>query len=257
MIVINNLTLDLVKTPKILGVTFDTAYTFTPHCKNSATKAKGRVNIMKALSGTSWGQSKETLLITFQAIVRPVLEYAAPVWAPTIVDTNINRLQTVENSALRIAAGCHLMSPIEHLHSESMILPIRRHIRMHTVQMQPANHLKDYPGQRLLNAATPTRRQMKATLHSRYERYISALSEDSDDDIFVPTRSVSDDNYKSLLKQIHTNEVEDKIANFEDCNLERASPEYRQIRGKTAKNDKDDNIPAPLWLQRIPKLIST
>ena len=52
-IVINNLTLDLVKTPEILGVTFDTAYTFTAHCKNSAAKAKGRVNIMKALSGTS------------------------------------------------------------------------------------------------------------------------------------------------------------------------------------------------------------
>ena len=137
-------------------------------------------------------------------------------WAPTIADTNINRLQTVQNSALRIATGCHLMSPIEHLHSESMILPIRRHIRMRSVRMQLANHLTDHPGQRLLNAATPTRRQMKATIHSRYERYISALLEDSDDDgIFAPTRSVSDDNYKSLLKQIYTNEVEDTIANFE------------------------------------------
>ena len=98
-----------------------------------------------------------------------------------------------------------------------MILPIRRHIRMRSVQVQLANHLTVNPGQRLLNATTPTRRQMKATLHSRYERYISALLEDSDDDdIFGPTRSVSEDNYKSLLKQIHTNEVEVTIANFED-----------------------------------------
>ena len=95
---------------------------------------------------------------------------------------------------------------------------------------------------------------MKATLHSRYERYISALLEDSDDDdddIFRPTRSVSDDNYKNLLKQIHANEVEDTIANFEVSAILNAPVPNLTNQRKTAKNDEENTIPAPLWLQRI------
>ena len=56
--------------PKILGVTFDPSLTWNNYCKTSATKASKRTNALKALAGTSWGQEKETLLVSFKGFVR-------------------------------------------------------------------------------------------------------------------------------------------------------------------------------------------
>ena len=46
----------LERAPKLLGVVFDTMHTFSQHVKNTISKAKTKVNIMKALAGSSWGQ---------------------------------------------------------------------------------------------------------------------------------------------------------------------------------------------------------
>jgi len=67
------------------------------------------------LAGTSWGQQKKTLLLTYQALSRSVIDYAAPVWAPVVNDTTWRYLQTAQNEALRIATGCHKMSHADHL----------------------------------------------------------------------------------------------------------------------------------------------
>ena len=53
---------------KLLGVTFDTMYTFSKHAKLTADKAKSKVNLMKALAGSTWGQDQETLSMTYKAI---------------------------------------------------------------------------------------------------------------------------------------------------------------------------------------------
>ena len=89
------------KDPKLLGVYFSTMHTFSTHCKKTASKAKKKLNVLKALAGTDWGQDKETLLITYKATCKSVLEYGSPVWSPNISDTSWSRLQTVQNSALR------------------------------------------------------------------------------------------------------------------------------------------------------------
>ena len=198
---INGKALILAKTPKILGVTFDTALTFGPHCKLAAARGRSRVNILKALAGTTWGQSKETLIVAYQAFIRPVLEYASPVWTP----------QKVQNSALRVATGCTTMTAIQHLHDETKILPVRRHIRMKAVQHQLAHHLEGHPGNRLLDRPEPPR-NMKETLISRYERYITALLETSDSEEDDDTH-VTEEDYRGLLKKVHTNEVKDALDN--------------------------------------------
>ena len=77
---INEKALILAKTPKILGVTFDSALKFGPHCRLAAARRRSRVNMLKALAATTWGQSKGTLIVAHQALIKPVLEYASPVW---------------------------------------------------------------------------------------------------------------------------------------------------------------------------------
>ena len=66
---INGVLLPLSQNPKLLGVTLDPLFTFSPHVCAVAKKARERIKVLKALSGTSWGQDKETMLITYKAIL--------------------------------------------------------------------------------------------------------------------------------------------------------------------------------------------
>ena len=97
--------------PKVLGVHFDTMHKFAHHCKLAAAKGSRGNNVLKALTGTNWGQDKETILMTYKTTVRSVTEYVSPVWARLASTSSVNRLQKVQNAALRTATGNHKMAP--------------------------------------------------------------------------------------------------------------------------------------------------
>ena len=85
---IENSHLPLVKCPRILGVYLDPSLSFNKHSQYVAERVADRNNIIKAMAGTSWGQQKETLLMTYKAVGRSIINYAAPVWSPNLHDTN-------------------------------------------------------------------------------------------------------------------------------------------------------------------------
>ena len=119
--------LPLVKCPRILGVYLDPSLLFNKHSQYVAERISGRNDILKALARTSWGQQKETLLMTYNAVIRSIINYTAPVWSPNLHDTNYRKIQHTQNEALRNATGCHKMSSIDHLHTEAEMLKIRKH----------------------------------------------------------------------------------------------------------------------------------
>ncbi|XP_053960945.1 uncharacterized protein LOC128865055, partial [Anastrepha ludens] len=119
-----------ISNPRILGVTFDSLLSFSAHTTAIATRVQNRNKVLKSLAGSTWGKDKEMLLSTFKAIGRPVLNYAAPVWSPGTSDTQWTKLQTCQNTAIRTATGCLLMSPIQHLHDEAHMLPVKEHNKM-------------------------------------------------------------------------------------------------------------------------------
>ena len=106
-----------------------------------AAKVRTRNNILKALARTSWDQQKETLLLTYQALGRSVIDYAAPVWAPVINNTTRRYLQTAQNEALRIATGCHKISHADHLHTETKLLPVKYHSELLAKQYLSLIHI--------------------------------------------------------------------------------------------------------------------
>ena len=57
----------------ILGVTIDRGWTFCQHTQDINAKANSRLNVMKVLSATSFGHSKESLTALYKQFVRPVL----------------------------------------------------------------------------------------------------------------------------------------------------------------------------------------
>ena len=60
----------------------------------------------KSLTATGWGKHKETLRATYKAVMRPALEYTSSVRSSFATSTGINKLQVMQNAALRIATGC-------------------------------------------------------------------------------------------------------------------------------------------------------
>ena len=104
------------RTPNILGVLLDTSFAFHHQCEYVANRVSKRNNILKTLAGTSWGQHKETLLMTYKAVGRSIADYAAPVWSTNASNTSIEKIKVAQNEALRISTGAHKMSSIDHLH---------------------------------------------------------------------------------------------------------------------------------------------
>ena len=111
--------------PMDVGVYLDPSLLFNKHSQYVTEIVSGRNNILKALAGTSWGQQKETLLMTYKAVGRSIINYAAPVWSPNLHDTNYRKIQYTQNEALRIATGCLKMSSIDHLHTYARVQKVR------------------------------------------------------------------------------------------------------------------------------------
>ena len=183
--------LPLLRSPKILGVHLDTSLSFHIHCEQAASRVKKRNNILKALAGTTWGQQKETLLITYKAVGRSIANYAAPVWSTIASITSIDKIQIAQNEALRIATGAHLMSSIDHLHSEAKMLKVGDHSDLlsaqYLVQCLDPEHVCHN-----ITTMDPPPRQMKQTLYTKHHQSIRPLLADTN---------------KESLQAVHTEAV--------------------------------------------------
>ena len=155
----------------------------------------GRNNILKALAGTSWGQQKETLLMTYKTVGRSIINYAAPVWSTNLHDTNYRNTQYTQNEALKIATDCHKMSSVDHLHVEAKMLKIKEHWELLYAQLtrclEPGN-----VGHSITTRDTPKRR-MKETLFTRHRNTVEPM--------------LLADNRKATLHAIHTDTVNKTI----------------------------------------------
>ena len=120
--------------PKVLGLTLDPRLTYSTHIHNISVHTHKPLQIIKALTATGWGKQKETLetlMATYKAVMRPALEYASSTWSPIASLTSINKLQVMQNAALRTATGCTQDTNIQHLHDVTLTLPIHEHLQLH------------------------------------------------------------------------------------------------------------------------------
>ena len=97
--------LPLERSPKILGVIMDPSISFHKHCNYVSDRIDKRNNMLKELEGSSWGQDKETLLLTYNALGKSIASYAAAVWSTNASDSSFKKIQTAQNAALRTATG--------------------------------------------------------------------------------------------------------------------------------------------------------
>ena len=162
------------------------------------------INILKALTSTHWGKNKETLTNTYKTVTRPILEYAGTIYAPIISDKQLTALQVTQNQGLRIATGCTSDTNINHIHDETKILPIEKHLRLHSSQLrQKASH-PDHQLHRLTTQPQPPRLKKKTIFNNN--QYTLNIDPD-------PTHTIDENTIKRNMKTIHTTIVQDHLSN--------------------------------------------
>ena len=112
--------------------------------------------------------------MTYKAIGRLVANYGAPVWSTNASATSIGKIQIAQNEALRIAAGSHKMSSIDHLHNETEMLTEKQHSDLlsaqYLVQCLDPDHVCHN-----ITTMDDAPRQIKHTLHTRHYPTVQPL----------------------------------------------------------------------------------
>ena len=194
--------LPLARNPRILGVTFDPHLTFSSHISSIISRATPRLNILRALAGTTWGQQKETLLITYKSLIRSLITYAAPIWFPNTSSTSISKLQRLQNSALRISTGCVKMSAIGHLHAETQILPVKDHLSLLCSQFLARTLIPSHPSHPITSSSSGPR-PIRQTLQSHS---LPSVAPYLTNGVLLPS------DYKPTVASLHTSTVQSTIA---------------------------------------------
>ena len=110
--------------------------------------------------------------MTYKAIDRSVLNYAAPIWASTISNAIWNHLQTQTNIALRTITGCVKMSDINGLHSEGKMLPVKAHTEILAEQFLAGSHESNRADHETTsNSFRPMRLTLNDTYSDRVTQY--------------------------------------------------------------------------------------
>ena len=89
------------KNPVFLGIKFDKSLSFKPHCVDIRNKCMKRLNILKIISHSSWKLKKKTLIATFYALIRSIIDYFS-FSIHIISPSNLDFLQVIQNRAIKI-----------------------------------------------------------------------------------------------------------------------------------------------------------
>jgi hypothetical protein len=109
---INGTTVERVSSYKFLGVTFDSRLLWNIHIDDVVSKAKQRCNLLRCVSGTSWGADTYCMLMMYKAYIRSIMDYGCVVYQ-TASKTQLNKLDCVQSLALRLCLGALRQSPSE------------------------------------------------------------------------------------------------------------------------------------------------
>ena len=78
-----------------------------------------RINAIKAISGRNLGMQSKTLIHHYKMWIRPIALY------DSAAKTHINKLQIIQNSALRVALRRNRRTHIEDIHQEGSLILLK------------------------------------------------------------------------------------------------------------------------------------
>ncbi len=72
-----NKDIDIKKSAKFLGIVFDSRLNWWNHINYIIDRCKGRLNLLRCISGCKWGANCKNLINLYKALIRPIFEYGA------------------------------------------------------------------------------------------------------------------------------------------------------------------------------------
>ena len=112
---------------KFLGVLFDERLTFEKEIDHVESSTMNRINALKILASRKWNLSEKTLRTIYLTLVRSVIEYPFFI-VDAISQTQLKRLQRIQNQALRVATRSYHARIVEN-EAKMKIEPVKERLR--------------------------------------------------------------------------------------------------------------------------------
>ena len=114
------------RTHTLLGLVFDSPkLTWKDHVQYLTKDCQRRIDLLKSIASPVWGASLKILRNFYIAFVRSKLDYGS-----IIYDSNrvmLNKLEIIQNTAMRLITGARRTSPIISLQAETFLPPLKLH----------------------------------------------------------------------------------------------------------------------------------
>ena len=160
-ITINNVQIKLVSTVKFLGLIFDSKLSWNNHIQYLTDKSKPKINLLRSLSGHTWGASKKAMICIYRALVRSRLDYGSQIFH-TASKSALDKLQMIQTTCLRLSCGAMRTTPANALQQECGEMPL--HLRRHKLLLQYTIKIK-------ANINNPANSVLKDTWENHYGKY--------------------------------------------------------------------------------------
>lgn len=111
-------------TAKYLGVTLDKKLTWKAHIEDLRNRACARMTKLYPILNADSSLDAATGIRTYCSLVRPIMEYASPIWAYA-ANIHLKKLQVVQNRALRRALHVPSQFPADDLHAAADVKTLK------------------------------------------------------------------------------------------------------------------------------------
>ena len=110
---------------QFLGMYFDHQLTWSKHIKTLTQKCQKDLNLMKMVSGTSYGADKKTLIRLYTTLIRSKIDYGCQTYNCASA-TQLKKLNVIQAAALRTATGAYKGTQNFSLEVECDIMPLQK-----------------------------------------------------------------------------------------------------------------------------------
>ena len=93
-------------TIKLLGVYLTNDLKWSVNTKNICKKVNQRLYLVRKLK--QFGLTEEQLITAWRSIVRPVTEYAVPLWHSGLTENDSNKIELLQKKSIRYHPWVHL-----------------------------------------------------------------------------------------------------------------------------------------------------
>ena len=132
----------VVSQTKFLGLIFDSKLNFKAHIEYLRGKCQKALNLLRVVTKMDWGADRVVLLRLYRSLVRSKLDYGCAVYS-SARKSYLEKLEPIQNQALRICLGAFRTSPKQSLYIEANEPPLA--LRWEKLSLQYALKLPNNP----------------------------------------------------------------------------------------------------------------